>query len=95
MARCHFTGPKKSRFPGPNPLPLALVMDLFCTHQKPYAQDHINHRCIAIISLRRCPRLKSAFEVDMLDEEEKKDVTCSQCGAIFAFKFSLKRHVSL
>ncbi len=24
-ARCHFTEPKKSRFPGPNPLPLALV----------------------------------------------------------------------
>ena len=39
--------------------------------------------------------MKSAFEVDMLDEEEKKDVTCSQCGAIFAFKFNLKRHVSL
>jgi hypothetical protein len=27
-ARCHFTGPKKSRFPGPNRLPLALVMEL-------------------------------------------------------------------
>jgi hypothetical protein len=27
-ARCHFTGPKKSRFPGPNPLPLALVMEM-------------------------------------------------------------------
>ncbi len=26
-AQCHFTGPKKSLFPGPNPLPLALVMD--------------------------------------------------------------------
>jgi hypothetical protein len=33
LARCHFQGPKKSRFSGPNPLPLALVMDL-------------NHRCI-------------------------------------------------
>ncbi len=27
-ARCHLTGPKKSRFPGPIPLPLALVIDL-------------------------------------------------------------------
>jgi hypothetical protein len=27
-ARCNFRGPKKSRFPGPNPLPLAQVMDL-------------------------------------------------------------------
>jgi hypothetical protein len=26
-ARCHLTGPKKSRFPGSNPLPLALVID--------------------------------------------------------------------
>ncbi len=26
-ARCHFTEPKMSRFPGPNPLPLALIMD--------------------------------------------------------------------
>jgi hypothetical protein len=24
----HFTGPKKYRFPGPTPLPLALVMEL-------------------------------------------------------------------
>ncbi len=28
LARCHFTGPKNSQFPGPNPLPLAQVMDL-------------------------------------------------------------------
>ncbi len=28
LARCHFQGPKKSRFPGPNPLPLALVLDM-------------------------------------------------------------------
>jgi hypothetical protein len=26
--RCQFTGPKNSRFPGPSPLPLALVMDM-------------------------------------------------------------------
>ncbi len=26
-ARCHFTGPKNSRLSGPNPLPLAQVMD--------------------------------------------------------------------
>jgi hypothetical protein len=26
-ARCHFTGPKNPRFPGPNLLPLAQVMD--------------------------------------------------------------------
>ncbi len=40
-------GPKKSRSPGPNPLPLALVMDAarikIIMH---YAQDRINHRCI-------------------------------------------------
>ncbi len=28
LARCHFTGPKNSQIPGPNPLPLALVMDM-------------------------------------------------------------------
>jgi hypothetical protein len=26
--RCHFTRPKKPRFPGPNPLPLALVQEI-------------------------------------------------------------------
>jgi hypothetical protein len=35
-------GPKKS--PGPNPLPLALVMDLHAS--KTYSQGRINHRCI-------------------------------------------------
>jgi hypothetical protein len=29
-------GPKKSRFPGPNPLPRALVMDLPALHLGPY-----------------------------------------------------------
>ncbi len=28
LARCHFTGPKKSRIPGPNLLPLPLLMDM-------------------------------------------------------------------
>jgi hypothetical protein len=27
-AQCHFTGPKDSGIPGPNPLPLALVLDM-------------------------------------------------------------------
>jgi hypothetical protein len=35
-------GPKNSRFPGHNPLPLALVMDLHASKTK----GHINHRCI-------------------------------------------------
>jgi hypothetical protein len=39
-------GPKKSRFPGTNPLPLALIMDAVCPHQKHYARARINHRCI-------------------------------------------------
>ncbi len=36
-------GPKKSRFPGPNPLPLALVMDAALI-KKHYARGRINHR---------------------------------------------------
>jgi hypothetical protein len=40
-------GPKNSRIPGPNPLPLALVMDMqWCTHPKHYARGCIDHRCI-------------------------------------------------
>ncbi len=35
-------GPKNSRIPGPNPLPLPQVMNI----QKHYAQGCINHRCI-------------------------------------------------
>ncbi len=37
-------GPKNSRIPGPNPLPLALIMDMQAT--KTYARGCINHRCI-------------------------------------------------
>ncbi len=37
-------GPKNSRIPGPNPLPLALVMDMHAS--KNYARGCINHRCI-------------------------------------------------
>ncbi len=37
-------GPKRSRFPGPNPLPLALVMDLPAS--KPSRTGRINHRSI-------------------------------------------------
>ncbi len=37
-------GSKKSRFPGPNPLPLAQGMDAARPHQKHYAQGCINHR---------------------------------------------------
>ncbi len=44
-ARCHFTGPKKLSNSGPNPLPLALVMDMQCTYPKHYAGGCINHRC--------------------------------------------------
>ncbi len=36
-ARCHFTGPKNSQFPGPPPLP---------SHPKHYARGCIYHRCI-------------------------------------------------
>jgi hypothetical protein len=42
--RCHFTGPKKSRIPGPNPLPLALVMDLHTS--KTLCTVLYNQRCI-------------------------------------------------
>jgi hypothetical protein len=28
IAQCHFTGPKKLSSPGPNPLPLAQVLDM-------------------------------------------------------------------
>ncbi len=38
------TGPKKSWFPGPNLLPLTLVMDM--PHQKYYVGGRINHRSI-------------------------------------------------
>ncbi len=37
-------GPKNSRIPGPNPLPLSLVMDMHAS--KHYARGCINHRCI-------------------------------------------------
>jgi hypothetical protein len=37
-------GPKNSRFPRPNPLPLALVMDLHAS--KTLCTGGINHRCI-------------------------------------------------
>ncbi len=37
-------GPKNSRFPGPNPLPLALVMD--AARIKALCTGRINHRCI-------------------------------------------------
>jgi hypothetical protein len=37
-------GLKNSCFPGPNPLPLALVM--YLTHRKHFARGRINHRCI-------------------------------------------------
>jgi hypothetical protein len=37
-------GPNNSQFPGPNPLPLALVMDLHAS--KHYARGRINHKCI-------------------------------------------------
>jgi hypothetical protein len=37
-------GPKNYRFPGPNPIPLALIMNLHAS--KTYARGCINHRCI-------------------------------------------------
>ncbi len=37
-------GPKNSGIPGPNPLPLALVMDMHAS--KTYARGCINYRCI-------------------------------------------------
>ncbi len=43
-AQCISQGPKKVRFPRPNPLPLPLVMDL--PHQKHYIRGRINHRSI-------------------------------------------------
>jgi hypothetical protein len=35
-------------------------------------------------------------KVTSLDEDDQKqmDVTCSRCGAVFATKFSVQRHVS-
>jgi hypothetical protein len=38
-------GSKNSQFPGPNPLPLALVMDA-ARIKGINARGHINHRCI-------------------------------------------------
>ncbi len=43
-ARCHFTGPKKVRFPGPSPLP----RNGRCPHQKHYARGRRIHRCILV-----------------------------------------------
>jgi hypothetical protein len=38
--------PKNSRFPGPNPLPLALVMDLHASKALRTGPYTINHSCI-------------------------------------------------
>jgi hypothetical protein len=42
MDECHF-GPKKLEIPGPNPFPVAQVMDLPAF----YAQERINQKCIS------------------------------------------------
>ncbi len=46
-------GLKNSRFPGPNPLPLAQVMDAAAS--KHYARGRINHRCIGGIMYKSPP----------------------------------------
>jgi hypothetical protein len=53
-----FLGPKNSWFPGPNPLPLAQVMDLHASKIITYmytlynVQGRINHRCILVLFTR-------------------------------------------
>ncbi len=42
-AQCHFTGPKNSRIPGPNPPPTCPHMDMHASKKGLYT---VNHRCI-------------------------------------------------
>ncbi len=43
-------GPKKSRFPGPNPLPLSLVMN--AARIRALRTGRMNHRCVVVLCTR-------------------------------------------